>query len=255
MALSENLWFWLANSQDPESKLVVYRFKVVPFGAKSSPFILNSVIIRHLEGEQSSTARDMHRSVFVDNIITGCENENQALNYYTQAKKIMRRANLPLQAWGFSSEGLENKLTNFGDLDPSPVSKTIGLSWDQKLDSLNVQSVDLLSYSSENASMRDVLRGVASLYDPLGFYSPLTISGKIFLQDLHEEKIKLDKVMSTANLKRWKEIVQIRSRSSLSQDIISLHRHLIENFTFSAMRAAVPMAPLPTFSTKEKWHL
>jgi hypothetical protein len=65
---------WLSNPQDPDSPLIIYRFKVVPFGAKSSPFILNSVVMHHLSRNGSKVAADMQRSVFVDIIITGCDN-------------------------------------------------------------------------------------------------------------------------------------------------------------------------------------
>ncbi|XP_032798872.2 uncharacterized protein LOC116935715 [Daphnia magna] len=72
--------------------------------------------------------------------------------------------------------------------------------------------------------MRDVLRGVTSLYNPLGFYSPLTTSGKIFLQDLHKEKMKLDEVMSTVNLERWKEIVSAITKA-VQHQLMSQPRH------------------------------
>jgi hypothetical protein len=41
-------WLWLSDPKNPDSPFVIYRFTVVPFGAKSSPFILNCVIKTHL---------------------------------------------------------------------------------------------------------------------------------------------------------------------------------------------------------------
>ena len=41
-------FLWLSNPLDLDSEFVVYRFKVVLFGATYSPFILSSVINYHL---------------------------------------------------------------------------------------------------------------------------------------------------------------------------------------------------------------
>ena len=46
-------FFWLTDPTDPSSQLCVYRFKVVPFGATSSPFMLNAVLQHHLKQHTS----------------------------------------------------------------------------------------------------------------------------------------------------------------------------------------------------------
>ena len=42
-------FFWLTDPTDVSSQFSVYRFKVVPFGATSSPFMLNAVLDHHLQ--------------------------------------------------------------------------------------------------------------------------------------------------------------------------------------------------------------
>ena len=86
-------WLWLKNPKDSELEFKVLRFKVIPFGAKSSPFILNSTVIKHLNMVKTPIAEDMQRSIFVDNIITGCESREEALKHYEQANEIMGLAN------------------------------------------------------------------------------------------------------------------------------------------------------------------
>jgi len=41
-------FYWLSNTDDPESELIMYGFKSVMFGATSSPFILNATLNKHL---------------------------------------------------------------------------------------------------------------------------------------------------------------------------------------------------------------
>ncbi|XP_046451394.1 uncharacterized protein LOC124199599 [Daphnia pulex] len=53
-------WFWLEDPINPESPVAVYRFRVVPYGAKSSPaFILNALMMHHLKKSTSEIAADM----------------------------------------------------------------------------------------------------------------------------------------------------------------------------------------------------
>lgn len=199
-------WMWLEDSTNPDSPLVVYRFKVVPFGAKSSPFILNSVIMHHLNRNASAVAKNMQQSVFVDNIITGCESETEIEEYFRQANEIMCSANLPLQAWGFSNSDVERRLGKEGKVDPLIESKTLGLIWNRDVDYLHVQVPNIASVT-EKTTKRDVLKGTGSFYDPLGFYAPLATSAKILIQDLCIKKAKLDEPVEEEHLKRWGEIV------------------------------------------------
>ena len=85
-------FFWLSDSADPSSPLCIYHFKVVPFGATSSPFMLNAVLQYHLKQYNTPVSNDMLRNLYVDNIISGCETEQKAADYYSQARTIMGEA-------------------------------------------------------------------------------------------------------------------------------------------------------------------
>ncbi|XP_045023522.1 uncharacterized protein LOC123467802 [Daphnia magna] len=208
---------------DPESELIAYRFKVIPFGAKSSPFILNSTVIHHLKQESSAVARDMQNNIFVDNIVSGCKTQEEAIEYYSSANTIMKRAGLPLQAWGFSDPVVEEKIKKDGRLDQSSISKTLGFIWDRSNDRLSIQPVNMLSFCSVSATHKDILRGTHSLYDPLGFYSPLSVKGKILLQDLNREKVPLEQKLSDQQLDRWR-IIAADISSAVDQRILSVSR-------------------------------
>jgi hypothetical protein len=212
-------WFWLEDPTNPESPLAVYRFRVVPFGAKSSPFILNAVMMHHLKKSTSEIAADMLQSV--DNIITGCESPSAALNYFTEANRIMNEAHLPLQAWGFSDGAVEKSLAEGGSTGPSRLSKTLGLIWNREKDTLNVQPPHLSA--ADVVTKRDVLKGNGAFYDPLGFYTPLGTSSKILIQDICLADLKIDDELSADHLKRWKEIVD-SINVAVDQQLMSLPR-------------------------------
>jgi|688.fasta_scaffold673467_1 hypothetical protein len=69
----------------------------------------------------------MQRSVFVDNIISGCESETEVESNFHQARDIISTANSPLQAWEFSNQQVGMKLDKKGVIDTAKESKTLGL--------------------------------------------------------------------------------------------------------------------------------
>ena len=73
------------------------------FGATRSPFILSSVIDHHLSCYASPIAQDIFNSLYVDDIISGCDTEEGAIEYYTTARAIMRDAKFNLRSWASNS--------------------------------------------------------------------------------------------------------------------------------------------------------
>lgn len=71
-------FLWLSNPSDPMSEFVVYRFKVVLFGAIHFEL---SCIHHHLSLYASPIAQDMLNSLYVDDIISGCDTEESAIEY------------------------------------------------------------------------------------------------------------------------------------------------------------------------------
>ena len=98
--------FWLSDLTDPSSSLCVCCFKFVPFGANSSPFMLNAVLQYHLKQYNTPVSNDMLRNLYVDNIISSCETVQGAADYYSQARTIMGEARLNLWSWSSNSSKL-----------------------------------------------------------------------------------------------------------------------------------------------------
>ena len=77
-------FLWLKDIQKPVSKenLLVCRFKRLPFGIISNPFLLGATIKHHLEKENSATAKNIKNDFYVDNLISGADNEKDAVRLY-----------------------------------------------------------------------------------------------------------------------------------------------------------------------------
>ena len=86
-------FYWMKDSTDPSSQLSVYRFKVIPFGATSSPFVLNAVLQHHLNQYISAVSLDMLTNLYVDNVISGCDTEQEVVHYYKESRaKILKES-------------------------------------------------------------------------------------------------------------------------------------------------------------------
>ena len=72
-------FFWHdPDAQDLDGLMNIYRFKVLLFGATSSPFILHATVQKHLASADSDTTRLLQDSLYVDNAITAVDTVEDA---------------------------------------------------------------------------------------------------------------------------------------------------------------------------------
>jgi len=88
---------------DTTDKFITYCFTVVPFGSSSSPFILAAVLNLHLSEVTFPVAADMKENIYVNNILSGCNTEDELLTYYKQSQEFMSQANFNLLSWSSNS--------------------------------------------------------------------------------------------------------------------------------------------------------
>ena len=73
------------------------------FGAVCSPFMLNAALHYHLAQHNSPTAQRMLANLYVDNVVSGCPSESEAVSYYKDARTIMSGAHFDLRSWASNS--------------------------------------------------------------------------------------------------------------------------------------------------------
>ena len=105
-------FLWLKDTQILVSKenLVVCRFKRLPFGIISSPFLLRATIKHHLEKEKSATAKNIKNDFYVDNLISGADNEKDAARLYRDAKRLFGDISMNLREWLTNSPKVNNQI-------------------------------------------------------------------------------------------------------------------------------------------------
>jgi hypothetical protein len=200
-------FLWLSDPTDPDSPFETYRFKAVPFGSTSSPFMLNAIVQQHLEHFDSPVSLDMQRNMYVDNVISGTDTEMSAVNYYNEARHIMNDAKFNLRSWASNCSCLQDLATKENTADPSDEMNVLGMHWNTSPYTLTLSSKSTLNTHLQLITKREVLQQSSKVLDPLGIITPITIRAKILIQQLWQESIDWDEPLNEKLANTWQNIV------------------------------------------------
>ena len=191
------LWINLESQE-----LLTFQFKVVLFGATCSPYLLQETLQTHLS--QNAEGNSFLDKFYVDNYMNTYDNQAELVTDKVRLDNVMNQASMPLREWVSN-----NKHFNCLYQLAVPVTQNIlGISWNPNTDNMNiVVGEKLIHDDSWRYTKRKVLSLVSSIYNPLGWVSPLTIHGKIFMQTLWKEKMGWDQTLNPEQIKVIRDIL------------------------------------------------
>ena len=131
------LWLKNRNTLKLENNIQEYRFCRVPFGIISSPFLLAATLKCHLEKCDCSTAENIRKNIYVDNVIKGCDSVNESVQFYTEANQIFQRAGMNLRDWATNSKHVFNRIHD-KDQSNAESMKVLGLMWIVDKDKMSI---------------------------------------------------------------------------------------------------------------------
>nr|CDJ94931.1 Protein of unknown function DUF1759 and Protein of unknown function DUF1758 and Retrotransposon domain containing protein [Haemonchus contortus] len=194
---------WVRDISLPPTKenIVTYRFTRVTFGLNTSPFLLASTIAFHLDHMTSSSdmAKELKENLYVDNLIIGAENLEDALSKYYVAKDVFKGLNMNLREF-WSNDSVFNYTIPCEDRSQTDNPKVLGLQWNPQHDKLIIKGA---LNPCGIVTRRTVSRQLASVYDPLGFLVPILLPAKVFLQSLWKDEYDWDTPLSPALKEQW----------------------------------------------------
>ena len=170
---------------DAHGEVRVMRFVRLPFGNKSSPFLLNATIKHHLSRYPTSrVVEELREDLYVDDLISGCDDDYEACDFIREADIIMSGAAMNLSKWASNSEAVGSVLNlEFGDRAMvGEVHKVLGMGWSAAADSFGFHGVTI--QPDLCITKRVVLSCIQRLFDPLGLLTPFTIIAKCLFQSL-----------------------------------------------------------------------
>ena len=253
-------FLWVKDIDDLESlQIETYRFKRVVFGVASSPFLLNATVRHHMESNLElfpQMVRKMLRSMYVDDMICGCDDEVEAYQLYVESKKMLERGSFNLRKFVTNHLPLQEKINEAEKVHLSAFSqedlrcKVLGVCWRVSCDQLvfdpaAVFNSDLIA----SPTKRSVVSAVSQFYDPLGILSPVIIVFKIFLQELTRAELDWDQPLTESLYgRRWSLVCRMVHPSQFLESICGMKgsRTPINCVDF-AMRQSLPMQQLSTW--------
>jgi len=85
-------FLWLESPYDPNSEVMHYRFTRFVLKLKPSPVVLGVVIAKHIYRYQDRYPKMAHviqNSVYMDDLETGADSDEEAFELYLTAKRLM----------------------------------------------------------------------------------------------------------------------------------------------------------------------
>ena len=135
-----------------------------------------------------------------------------------------------------SEEVLKDSVVKLGSNENEENLKVLGISWNHKKDTLNLGVKKIFERASIlSPTKRNILRSIASIFDPCGFLQHITINLKILFQEVCLEKSDWDDVINENLREKWAQIIQqliryqdleIERHFSLGKFLILLRRYI-----------------------------
>ena len=185
------LWY---KENDPSKEIIEYKRTVHLFGNAPSPAVATFGLRKTADvGEEKydKAARVfVHRNFYVDDGLSSCSTDKEAIDLLTNTKAMLAAANIRLHKVVSDSvtvmEALpaEDRAKSVNGLDLRcdilPTQRSLGVYWDIEKD----RFIFRVSLQEKPFTLRGVLSIVNSVYDNLGLASPFVLRGKLILQEL-----------------------------------------------------------------------
>ncbi|XP_070162518.1 uncharacterized protein [Polyergus mexicanus] len=242
---------WKGDSEDP----IDYQLLTVTYGMTCAPYLALRVLRSLIDddGHRFPLATPILRDqIYVDDVLFGGDDPTLVRQSRDQLVALLQCGKFTLRKW------VSNSSSMLEDIDPSdhglafekPIAtddklKVLGIVWNPTRDvfQFKVSLNDSLPWSK-----RAILSTIAKLYDPLGWVTPVTVSAKIFMQQLWRRKLLWDDVIPEPLLGKWQSIhsklshlndLQIDRWTGVQSDVAHIELHGFADASTLAYAAAV----------------
>ena len=192
-------FLWLKDinkSVNSAANLEDYRFCRVPFRAAPSPFLLNATIRYHLNEKDNWITKDLTENMYMDNVVTGTNCDNKALEYYSSSRTTRSRHESPTDSTALNHSAQENN---------AHAAQTTKITWNSTNDMLSLSLEKKLRKSEviTKLTKRSTISFESKLFDPLGYVETIAVEAKIMIQDLWKQNLRGDEDVPSEHKDQW----------------------------------------------------
>ena len=228
-----------------DGRPAVYRYTVLPFGLRCSPYLAIATIHHHVSqyvDTHPHIVKELLENTYVDDFISGAKTVEEAVESYETGVKIMKAAGMKLRKWSSNNPVLTQRFKDdnvcspegqkdFGleeDKDPDTSNSVLGISWKSFEDYFTFHERGILETAiSVRPTKRNILSVSSKLYDPTGWLSPFIIRIKVLIQMMWQRGLEWDETLpADLQLKwnDWKNELQSLSSVRIPRYIGSIHK-------------------------------
>ncbi|XP_055928649.1 uncharacterized protein LOC129959781 [Argiope bruennichi] len=189
------LWNGGSNHEDYR----IMQMTRLPFGFRTSPFILSAVIKHHIakfEAEKPDLMSMLNSGLYVDDLYFGTDSVMEAFALSSDAVAILRSGGFKLRKLRSSNSDLRALWVKNAFCESEEEGgelKVLGLNWNPNKDVLSLEVKGLVdSLGGLNNTKRCVLQTAERIFDPVGLIAPFVIRVKCLLQEIWERGMDWD---------------------------------------------------------------
>ncbi|XP_039306359.1 uncharacterized protein LOC120358020 [Solenopsis invicta] len=195
---------------DNEGHLRTYHLTTVTYGLACAPFLALRTLQQLIEDEGTKfplAVPSLSKGRYVDDIFGGADTLEQAQEIVRQLNQLCMAGGFKLQKWVSNDSSMLSSVSTdkqnnskFIEHKENLVVYTLGLGWQPSTDTF----IFKYTLPAEGViTKRSTLSTIAKLFDPLGFLSPITITGKLLIQELWTIKLGWDDPLPDHVASKW----------------------------------------------------
>ncbi|XP_044729779.1 uncharacterized protein LOC123293128 [Chrysoperla carnea] len=207
-ALQKILW-----RNTPEEPIQTLQLTTVTYGTTCAPYLAQRCLFQLAEDEALNyplASLILKRDTYMDEILFGSHSIDSVKELQGQLIELLKKGGFQLHKWKSNFNSLDtdyqsnDSVSTFNELSNcSSISKTLGIIWNSDSDAFSLTITDEIQ--NVGNSKRQVLSGIAQIFDPLGLIDPVTIKAKLLMQKLWLEKLNWDDPIPPEILLSWQE--------------------------------------------------
>ncbi|XP_072375394.1 uncharacterized protein [Diabrotica undecimpunctata] len=235
-----------------EQPIETYKLKTLTYGTAPAAFLAIRSLQQLAHENQLNlplASQVILKDFYVDDLLTGGSSIEEVKSLKDELNNILCTAGFSLRKWVSNKpEIFDEDIQIKGDIEhylaDDVTTKTLGLYWNSKIDSLQYK-INFSNYTK--VSKRTVLSLVSQIFDPLGLVGPVIIKAKLIMQSLWQLKLNWDESLPLDLHTAWNQfresIADLEkthiSRQVLCSNPINRQLHCFSDASESAYGAAL----------------
>jgi len=205
------LWWPGDLSKEPKT----YQMLVHILEAKSSPSVAGYALRKTADDNKQDFSREavdaVFRHFYVDDLLKSFAHSQRAITVIKELQELLAKGGIELTKWNSKSREVlsafpvEERAPQVKNLDLNsqslPTDRALGIHWNVERDTIDF----VVSNKEQPNNRKGVLSSVATVFDPLGFESPLLLPRKAINQELCKVKFDWNDKLPEELCLRWSE--------------------------------------------------